>query len=322
MRLVVPLAVFDARHGQANWAQTGFASREMHTNFAGVMENLRRLGCRSMPTGGQHLTQLLAQARLLVVPPPTGCYNARKEAWMPLSTSLFAPEEIAAVLRFVHKGGRLFLSAYRFGDSFTHTNLRELISPLGYLLNEDVVIDLRTLRTTHPLEAHFETPRTCLPQVWSLDEVATVRWRLMASFSILPDASAWPLALSPGGSCVSFNRAHRRICFASHPVAVAGHYGNGRFVLLGGPHAFETGTFGLLKSADNARFLENVLRWLLDKQPAPASAATTSECRREAPPEFCEVGSRGAGQSTVDYVERQLRSKKVLRALNQAKWQP
>ena len=44
-----PTAVFDARHGQRHWAQTGFASREMHTNFAGVMESLGAWildGCR------------------------------------------------------------------------------------------------------------------------------------------------------------------------------------------------------------------------------------------------------------------------------------
>src|SRR5437016_4333090 len=30
-----PLALFDTNHGQRNWAQTGFNSREMHTNFVG-----------------------------------------------------------------------------------------------------------------------------------------------------------------------------------------------------------------------------------------------------------------------------------------------
>lgn len=318
-----PLAVFDARHGQANWAQTGFASREMHTNFAGVTDTLCRLGCRCVPTDDdQPLVKYLARARLLVVPPPTGSYSARKEAWMPLPTSLLDAEEISAILRFVREGGRLFLSAYRFGDSFTNTNLRELTSPLGCLLNDDVVIDLRTLRATHALEAHFDSSRTCLPLPWSLDGVATVRWRLMASFTILPATRAWPLALSPGGGCLSFNRAHRRISFASLPIAVAGLYGNGRFVLLGGPHAFETGTFGLLKTADNSRFLQNVLRWLLDDQVATANASTGLQSPGEPVPEFCRVENRGAGRSTVAYVERQLRSNRVLKALNQAKWQP
>jgi hypothetical protein len=49
-----PLVVFDASHGQPNWAQTGFTSREMHTNFAGVMELLCRLGCTCTRTGLQN----------------------------------------------------------------------------------------------------------------------------------------------------------------------------------------------------------------------------------------------------------------------------
>ena len=317
-----PVAVFDASHGQPNWAQTGFSSREMHTNFVGVMEILCRLGCLCAPTGAQPLAKYLTRARLLVVPPPTGYYSARKECWMPLASSLFEAQEIADLLGFLREGGRLFLSAYRFGDSFTNTNLRELISPLGCLLNDDVVIDLHTLRASHPLEAHFDSPRSCLPLAWAFEGVATVRWRVMATFTILPGTSAWPLALSPGGSCISFNRAHRRISFASLPIAVAGLYGKGRFVLIGGPHAFESGTFGLLRMADNARFLHNVLRWLLDDDPVPAQVSPVASIPPEKVPDFCRVENRGPGQTTVAYVERQLRSNGVLKALSQANWLP
>ena len=317
-----PLAVFDASHGQPNWAQTGFASREMHTSFVGVMETLCRLGCLCAPTAEQPLAKSLARAKVLVVPPPTGGYSARRHCWLPLASSLFDPQEIAGILGFLREGGRLLLSAYRFGDSFTNANLRELISPLGCLLNDDVVLDLPTLRAAHPLLAHFDSPRSCLPLAWSLDGVATVRWRMMATFTILPGTTAWPLALSPGGSCISFNRTHRRINFASLPIAVAGAYGKGRFVLLGGPHAFEAGPFGLVQLADNARFLHNVLNWLLDDTPrtmAPSSAAPLAGPTAE---KFCLVENRGPGQTTVAYVERQLRSSGVLRALHEAKWVP
>ena len=316
-----PVAVFDAGHGQPNWAQTGFASREMHTNYVGVMETLCRLGCLCAPTSEQPLAKSLARAKLLVMPPPTGCYSARQETWRPLASSLLDAQEISDILGFVREGGRLFLSAYRFGDSFTNTNLRELISPLGCLLNDDVVIDLHTLRASHPLQAHFDSPRSCLPLPWSVDGVAAVRWRLMATFTILPGTTAWPLALSPGGSCISFNRSHRRISFASLPIAVAGLYGQGRFVLIGGPHAFESGTFGLLRTADNARFLQNVLRWVLDDAAVPAQPSAVPPVSAAAAKEFCLVENRGTGQSTVAYVERQLRSTGVLKALNQAKWQ-
>ena len=81
-----PLVVFDAGHGQPNWAQTGFDSREMHTNFVGLMETLCRLGCLCTPSGDQPLAKYLTRAKLLVLPPPAGCYSTRREAWMPLAS--------------------------------------------------------------------------------------------------------------------------------------------------------------------------------------------------------------------------------------------
>lgn len=139
----------------------------MHTNYAGVMELLCRLGCVCAPTGLEPLPDLLSRARLLVIPPSTGCYNSVKKCWMSQPSSLFAAETIREVLRFVQEGGRLLLFAYRFGDSFTRSNLRELISPLGCLLNDDAVVDLQLLRNTHPLDAYFDTPQMLLPLSWS-----------------------------------------------------------------------------------------------------------------------------------------------------------
>src|ERR1019366_7390275 len=149
------LAIFDASHGQPNWAQTGFTSREMHTNYAGVMELLCRLGCTCAPTGQKPSATQLSDARLLVIPPPTGRYIAAKERWQPQPECLFSAETVRDILRFVRDGGRLLVFAYRFGDSFTQSNLRELVSPLGCLLNDDAVIDLQALRNINPLEAFF-----------------------------------------------------------------------------------------------------------------------------------------------------------------------
>lgn len=322
-----PLAVFDSGHGQPNWAQTGFSSREMHTNYVGVMELLCRLGCVCASTGIEPLPELLSRARLLVIPPPTGSYNSIKKCWMPQSASLFTAETVRDVLRFVADGGRLLLFAYRFGDSFTQSNLRDLISPFGCLLNDDAVMDLQLLRNTHPLDAYFDTPQMLLPLSWSREHVKTVRWRTMATFSILPGADVKPLALSAGGSCISFNRSLRRISFASLPVAIAGQLGHGRFVMFGGPHVFETGSFGLLTSHDNARFLQNVLRWLLDDGPADLHVEPTAhhalgtfffnnglEITRD-------IAAHGDHQ-TIAYVERMLRRTGILKALDRPKWLP
>jgi len=241
-------------------------------------------------------------------------------------TSLFDVDEICQILSFLRSGGRLLAFAYRFGDSFTRTYLRDLFSPLGCLLNDDAIINLHMVRGTYPLQSHFDTESYLLPLAWSLAGVSAVRWRAMATFTILPDAQVRPLALSPGGHCISFNRVHRRISFESLPIAVAGQHGQGRFLLFGGPHAFETGPFGLLDFGDNARFVENALRWLMDDNPetgishaSPQIPWTTNGTGHDGQG-LSLVECKSADQRTVAYVERLFRQTGVLKALNRAKW--
>lgn len=322
-----PVAVFDAGHGQPNWAQTGFTSREMHTNFAGLMEMICRLGCRCATSRKSLSVAGLSKSKLLVIPPPTGRYNAVKECWLPQTESLFSTETVRDVLRFIQNGGRLLVFAYRFGDSFTQSNLRELINPLGCLLNDDAVINLQTLRDTNPLEMFFDTSPILLPLPWSVEGVSTVRWRTMATFTILPGSQARPLALSAGGNCISFNRTFRKISFASLPIAVAGLHGRGRFVLFGGPHAFEAGRFGLLTCCDNAQFLQNVLRWLLSDSPpnlvpSPNAHHSDGTFFFNHGLDVIRVNDPNGDPHTVLYVERLLRRTGVLRALRRAKWMP
>ena len=319
-----PVALFDASHGQPNWAQTGFPSREMHSNFAGLTEILCRLGFQCCSTNGHSLTSQLPHARLLVIPPPTGCYDTRRERWRCQRSRLFARDEVRAVLRFLEGGGRLLAFAYRFGDSFTQTNLRELFAPLGCQLNDDAVIDARSLRRIHPLQMHFDTPRDSLPPYWARAGVTAVRWHPSATFNILPGATAWPLALSMGGSCLSFNRTLRQINFASLPLAVAGLHRTGRFALFGGSHVFETSPLGLLSHADNTRFLQNTLHWLLEDRPVrPLPDAPASFWGRDGSLiPLTRIEGRGEGERTIASVERLLRKTGVLKALNRAKWMP
>jgi hypothetical protein len=149
----------------------------------------------------------------------------------------------------------------------------------------------------------------------------------MATFTILPGANAVPLALSAGGNCISFDRTLRRISFASLPVAVAGGLGRGRFALFGGPHVFETGSYGLLTSHDNARFLQNILRWLLDKRrteleskPTVHHARGTYFFNRRMEVERDTQTHRD--QRTIAYVERVLRQTGILKALDRPHWLP
>lgn len=323
--------LFDHDHGQANWSQTGFTPRLMERNFLGLAEHLRGPHSPCVATGSRSLTDLLPEARLLVIPPPTGTYHPRRECWRPRVASFFTARELEAVLAFVHAGGRLLAFSYRFGDSFTQTNLGELCGPLGCLLNHDAVIDLTRLRTTHPLQACFDTDLDALPLAWSQPGVRTVRWRAMATFTIVPGARACPLALSPGGRCVSFDRTRRRISFESLPIAVAGLHGRGRFVVLGGPHVFELGPFGLLGSADNGHFLRNVLRWLQGDDPLVADLGPPPQARQPQwePPrltpsarELAQIECKGRGTGTVLSVERLLRRTGMLKALGRARWMP
>jgi hypothetical protein len=318
------LALFDDTHGQPNWSQTGFSSRQLDTNFAGLTEQLCRWGFRCQATHRESLVNCLAGTRLLVIPPPAGNYDSRKEQWRPLATSLFTSVEVRDVLGFLRAGGRLLAFGYRFGDSFTHTNLGELLAPLGCLLNDDAVIDLRALRQTHPLQMHFDTPLESLPLSWSRAGVTRVCWRPSATFTIAPGATARPLALSTGGQCLSFDRTLRRICFEPLPIAVVGHYGTGRFALFGGPHLFESSPLGLLAHGDNTRFLQNILRWLLDNgvDRTLTEPESIELVRCAADHALTCVNGRGEGERTVVSVERVLRKTGVLKALNRAKWLP
>lgn len=317
-----PQALFDASHGQPNWAQTGFPSRELHSNFAGLTEILCRLGFHCRSTAGTPLTAHLESSRLLTIPPPVGRYDARRERWRCEKPSLFTTDEVCEVLNFLHGGGRLLAFAYRFGDAFTQTNLGDLCLALGCRLNHDAVIDVRALRKTDPLHLQLDTPTECLPLGWSRNSVSLVRWRPGATFAVLPGAGAWPLALSTGGSCLSFDLTLRRICFASLPLAVAGRHGNGRFALFGGPHLFESSTLGLLPVADNTRFLGNVLKWLLADEADKVSATPqmNNPVSVGHSPCLSQVASEGEGERTIASVERVLRKTGVLKALSQAKW--
>jgi hypothetical protein len=320
-------ALFDASHGQDHWSQTGFPSRELHTNFSGMATFLARRGVRASINQQEICREVLAAAHLLVLPPATGAYDAARERWRPQRGSLLRPDEVAEILGFLRDGGRLLAFGYRFGDSFTRTNLNHLFGPLGCLLNDDAVIDLRSLRSVHPLQSQFSTPTDCLPLTWSRHGVSAVQWRTMATFTLLPGATTWPLVFSPGGRILSFNRVHRKISFQSLPIAVCGRLGSGRFALFGGPHAFERGPFGLLRRAENVRFLENVLDWLLqheggrgDEPVRDTTMGASTHPSGDSWSALSQIDEKGPGAESVEFVERLLAKTGLLKALSRARW--
>ncbi len=325
------VACFDDTHGQRHWAQTGFPSRELDTHYAGLTELLGRLGCHCRRTAGAPLANHLPQTDLLVIPPPTGTYDPAGECWRPHPATRFTAKELFAVLEFLAGGGRLLAFAYRFGDAFTQASLGALCAPLGCQLHTDAVIDLTRLRAIHPLQFQFDTSREALPLAWTTTGVQAVRWRSVATFTIWPGAKVQPLALSPGGACISFDCVQRRISFQSLPIAVAGTYGQGRFVFIGGPHAFETGPLGLLEVGDNRRFLQNILAWLLDdtagelpSTPPPTQPELSAllSVLTEQYGDLCQVEATGQGEPTVVFVEQLLHETGVLKALARPSWMP
>jgi len=66
------LALFDETHGQNHWSQTGFSSRQMHTNFAGLAKQLAASGfaCESHASGllQAAVAQVYARAGILSAP--------------------------------------------------------------------------------------------------------------------------------------------------------------------------------------------------------------------------------------------------------------
>lgn len=319
-------ALFDETHGQLNWNQTGFPSRQRTTNLAGVARLLERIGLRCRSCASKPLDVRFPATRLLVIPPATGTYDRQRECWHKNATAEFSASEICDIVRFVRDGGRLLAFAYRFGDSFTQTNLGQLTAALGCLLNDDAIVDLRRPMALHPLRSSFTTDASLIPISWAGEGVSTVCWRCMATFTVLPGVSAWPIVYSPGGRCISYNRNIRQISFQSLPIAVAGHFGTGRFALFGGPHAFETSPLGLLHERDNERLLKNVLQWLLsDSESRPVAAGNSVDLlmRKRAGvfwADLLSVDTLGKGAFQVECIERLLSKSQTFRALSRRRW--
>lgn len=265
-----PCVLFDEAHGQVNWRQTGFSSRQRTTTFSGLARILEAWGLNCCSVPEPPLLPLHGKVRLLVLPPATGQFDLDAEVWTPRPNTLYSAEEIDDILGYVSRGGSLLAFGYRFGDSFTHANLGQITAALGCPLNDDAIVDLAKVRRPYPLESMLDTGRDGILLSWAAKGVGALRWRCQATFSILPGATAWPLVVSQGGRCLTYHRGLREVCFQSSPMAVVGRFGRGRFGLFGGPHAFEDSEVGLLREADNARFLANVLEWLLQPRSARA----------------------------------------------------
>jgi len=251
----------DNHHGQPNWGQTGFPVRGLHTTLFGFVGQLAKNGFECSSLESNLSTEGLQDSRGLVIPSPTGRFNELTCGWESHEKSLFSGAEIDALLRFLRSGGSLLAFAYRFGDPFTKTNLGSVFAPLGCILNDEATIARDLLGKDHPLYTTFETTTDNLGTAWASQRVNSLRWRPVTTFSILSGYPAHPVVFAPR-HCVRLRWPGRQVVYGAAPICVAGRFGNGRFILLGGPHILESDGLGLLDTADNREFAANLINWL------------------------------------------------------------
>jgi hypothetical protein len=239
MRKSLKKILVDNNHGQANWGQTGFPLRGVDTTLSGFAVELAELGFSCSPHEAPLTNDSLEGANGLIIPSPTGYFNPVESQWEWFEKSFFTGNEVDTVVSFLRAGGSLLAFAYRFGDPFTKTNLSSLFAPLGCILNDEAVIALNLLEKAHPLYTTFTTTKKLIRSSWASKGVQAIQWRPVTTFSILSNNGVDPLVFSPD-NCIRLKWPGRQKIYESAPICVAGRYGKGRFVLVGGPHVFES----------------------------------------------------------------------------------
>ena len=159
----------------------------------------------------------------------------------------------------------------------------------------------------------------------------------MTSFDLLPKGTGFPIVQSPV-SCMRLRLVDHTISHTTATICAGGYFGAGRYLLLGGSHAFEETNLGFLSRPDNARFLANLFSWLLSDLP-PAAERDNLENRTGNPPQAVVEGNSyiselkalwdrsclqstndGKGSSFADFVQRFLLASEILRLLSRSSW--
>ncbi len=306
--------LFDEAHGQKHWGETGYGARSRHERFAGLAAMLEHVGaeCDSLD---RPLHQVdLREVDALVIPTPTGLYDREEERWRVDSKSLFRPEEIGTALEYVRSGGILIAFAYRFGDWFTRSNVGKLFLAFGCHLSDDAILPVDQLKEVDPLQLSF---LATFGEAGGPEFKGQLQCRPMATFRLLPGSMARPLAYSPGGSCVAFDRTFRFVSTQCHPVGVGGMEGKGFFLFFGGPHFVEVGEFGLLERPGNGRYIQSLLnriRQSMPQKPSGSKRRRNPACTHSRNPTSVDETETDS-QEVIGYMEQLLVHRGSLRAL-------
>lgn len=316
----------DETHGQWNWAETGHEARAVAEAFSGIAEALRRLGIEAVPTQSPLVESTLAGVGGVVLPSPTGRFNEADSSWGEVPETYLTAAEIRDLLLFLRHGGRLLAFSYRFGDRFTKSNLAELFAHLGWVLNSEAVIDISSVERRHPLYTTFTTTAEDQWPELSFSVPTAVQWRPVTTFSAAPICSGFPILFSPA-SCAAYRFRTFEPTFERQAICVGGVYGSGRYVLVGGPHAFETGEFGLLDHPGNREFLNQVLRWVflsgsIDEPGTSLGAPATHEQPTSALWERVRSAklNREKEIALVDFVDDFFQHSTILKRITKLNW--
>ncbi len=304
-------------------------------------DRLRRIGCECLPGDMPLTANNLEGVAALIIPPPVGIFeqlSAFGGEWRRDESSLLTRNEIAGILSYLNDGGRLFAVSFRFGDSFAKSNLSQLSASLGWLLTDDAVIDLEVAGKRHPLHTTFETSSSDIVASWAARGISSVKWRPVTTFSALPNLRGEAVVYPPK-TCAYFDSSNHNIVHQRRPICVSGEYGDGRYVLLGGPHVVEQSDMGFLSLPDNSRFLSNLLEWLFQSEAANSAPEPTEEDRTasQQPTQattdtaqakmlwqrVCSSGGSTAGQkgeTFVDFLACFLADTEILAPLGRSVW--
>lgn len=248
--------LFDEAHGQRRWGETGFPAHTangMYLPFAEFAETALSL----IPKCNTELfsADVLGQARIVVVPNPTG--RLVQWQWIEEPDTKLKKAECQSLWNFVAQGGSLVILAHRHADEFTHANLNELAQPFGFEFSPKVFITQEGVRkgeswapvTTnvekHPITEHVHVVclNYCCPIRITNAEVAR--------------PLLWPPTNLNQLNITGEPQNESDVC-----AAVVSAFGSGKVVAFGSDVMFGRGLDEEHQDFHNDRLLFNTLRFL------------------------------------------------------------
>ncbi len=223
-------------------------------NFKTLKKNLEENSCIVHRLGeGPITTEHLANAAALVLACP--------------SASTFTQEEIGVIVEYVHRGGGLVMMSSSGGDKTLQTNLNDISTKFGFILNDDIVSDESNNVKYNTVPIITEFPSS--PFTANLSELH------------FPDTCSIEIE----GESDAIINTSRLAKPPETPLVVTSAFGEGRVVLFGSHKMFQDRVLGGIESANNSLFATRIFRWVVGaEKTSPAASQTQSIKPEQAPP--------------------------------------